>query len=121
MNNTIKNARLREIRKQAGVTQQEIADYLNMSRGSYQYLEAKGIITADILVKLSRFFNVTHEEILGTNTSHSRFYQYENTNFTHIVLSDDEKELLGLYKQLSHEEQLRLLGYVAGRIDKSNQ
>ena len=116
MKNTVKNARLREIRKQKAVTQQEIANYLNMSRGSYQYLESKGILTGDILIKLSRFFELPVEVILGTKNEPTRLQESTNTNVVHTVLSEDEKKILNLYKQLPYEEQLHLQGYLEGRI-----
>ncbi len=117
MHYAVKNTRLREIRKASGATQQEVADYLNMSRGAYQYLETKGILTGDILIKLSRFFNVSIEDLMDTNPT--RLGQPDATKVVHIVLTDDEKELLELYRQLSFEEKLRMQGYVAGRIEKS--
>ena len=61
----IKNWKLKRLRKKYGLTQQDLADFLNISRTAYQYLESKGNLTSDILVRLSHFFGIDISEIVA--------------------------------------------------------
>lgn len=57
---------LLEIRKNAGITQQDVADAIDVSRPTYAQYEsgARGMNT-DILIKLADFWGVSTDEILG--------------------------------------------------------
>lgn len=124
----VKNLKLRKLRESSNITQLEMANYLQMSRGSYQYLETKGVITGDVLFKLCRFFNVSAGDILEAepNTSEEstphfqRLHQSDAKNITHRILSEDEKILLQYYDSLSNEDKMLVQGYIAGLATKSN-
>ena len=110
----IKNFRLRELRRKNHITQQELADYLKMTRGAYQHLETKGQLTDDVLVKLSRFFQIPIEEIVGSpkEDTFPGLMQPAALFFDHRVLSSDEARLLEIYSQLSPDAKTKLLGYL---------
>ena len=122
----VRNCKLKKIRVDAGITQEVIAEYLNMKRTAYQYLETKGKLTDDVLVKLSRFFDrpyddflpddeIAHEPIKG-----GRLNEPDKVVIVdHIVLSDAERELLFTFKDLSDENQNDILRYL--RIIDQNQ
>ncbi len=57
---------LQKIRKEKGIKQTEVAKYLNISRGSYSRYET-GIrkVDPDTLLKLSEFFDVSTDYLLG--------------------------------------------------------
>lgn len=58
--------RIRELRKSKGLTQEEFAPVLNMSRASYSYIESGSReLNIETLIKLSKFFNVSTDYILG--------------------------------------------------------
>ena len=55
-----------ELRKEKGLTQQEVADYLKIDRSNYSKYElAKLEIKIDMLRKLSKLYDVSTDYILG--------------------------------------------------------
>ena len=56
---------LRRKRAEAGLTQQQVADALNLHRSAYVYYETgKTAITVPILIKLAEILHVNIEELL---------------------------------------------------------
>ena len=112
---------LKTLRKENGLTQQQVADYLHLDRSSYAYYESgRTKINIDILMRLAKFFQIslamlvgeelpaqqlesgTPEENLETvlvNQSVSRFTQ----------LSRDEQYLVILYRSGAPAQRLALL------------
>ena len=63
--------RLLELRKKSGLRQQDIADHLSVSKGSYSLWETGKIeISNDNLFRLADFFDVTIDYLLG-KSNHS--------------------------------------------------
>lgn len=62
--------RLEELRLDSDMTQQQIADYLNMKREVYRRYE-KGVYEIPVwaLVKLSELYDVSSDYILGIDTN----------------------------------------------------
>lgn len=57
--------RIRSLREDKDLTQQEIANYLNMSRTGYnQYETGKNDIPTKILIELAKFYNTSVDYIL---------------------------------------------------------
>ena len=63
---------LREIREDRDIKQREIAKYLNVSQNTYSKYETGVIsLTAEILIKLADFYNVSIDYLLDrTNDRH---------------------------------------------------
>ena len=62
------NERLVYLRKSHGLMQNDVANYLNLSRVAYCHYETgRRRPPSDVLVRLSRFYNVSVDEILGTS------------------------------------------------------
>ena len=69
---SIFSEKLAELRQKSGLTQQEVADLININRGSYSNWEnGKREPNLDNVVKLSKIFNTTTDELLG-QTIYSR-------------------------------------------------
>ena len=65
MHKTIRE-NIRELRKQQGLTQQQMADYLHIDRSSYAYYESgRTDIKVKLLVTLAQFFQVSYATIIG--------------------------------------------------------
>jgi len=61
MHNTI-----RELRKEKGLTQQQVADHLHLDRSTYAYYESgRSKLNVDIIVKLAHFYQVRYALFLG--------------------------------------------------------
>lgn len=57
--------KLKEIREDRDIKQKEIAKYLNVSQNTYSQYETGVIsITADVLVKLANYYNVSVDYLL---------------------------------------------------------
>lgn len=86
------------IREMKKLTQQEVAEYLNLTRQSYNYYElGKRSPDMETLVKLADLYNVSIDYLLGRSTLENDIASKNNTLFTKINLADDETK--------SHVEQ----------------
>ncbi len=65
--------RLKELREDNDIKQQTVADYLHIKQNTYsQYESGKRQLSIDVLIKLSKFYNVSTDYILGlTDTKQS--------------------------------------------------
>ncbi|GBK65490.1 helix-turn-helix transcriptional regulator [Paenibacillus sp. FSL R5-0527] len=63
--------RIRDLREDRDLTQQQLADYLNISQATYSRYESGNLdVPSSVLIKLSEFYNVSIDYILGqTNIS----------------------------------------------------
>lgn len=58
--------RIRDLREDQDLKQRDLAQYLNCSQVCYSFYECgKRDIPTDVLIKLSRFYNVSVDYILG--------------------------------------------------------
>lgn len=82
--------RLKEERKRAGFTQEEVADYLGTDRSTYTYYESGKIkIPLDVLDRVAEMFGIPNTFYLYTPPS---FFEFRNDNY--LSLSEEEKERL---------------------------
>ena len=57
---------IRALRKEKGLTQQQVADYLNLARSAYTHYESgRNKLNVDVIVKLAHFYRVRYEVLLG--------------------------------------------------------
>lgn len=58
--------RIRELREDRDLSQKRIAEYLQIHQTTYSSYELGKLgVTADVLIKLSEFYNVSSDYILG--------------------------------------------------------
>lgn len=105
--------RLRDFREACGFSQQQIADKLNIHRATYSYYElGRTEPSSDNLIRLSRIFNVTLNELLGVPAEHTGFgFRQTMPSF----VEDDERldKLVGTTRvgELTTEEKRLILSY----------
>lgn len=106
--------KLLELRKEKGVRQVDIAEYLNCSYQAYQRYE-KGQREPDFatLQKLSEYFGVSVDYILGI--SDTRIVLPSET-----PLTDGEKALLDLFKSVPQEQQALVLEMIKVALSSRN-
>lgn len=64
------NERLKQLRKEKKVTQQDVANYLGITRPAYTaYEKGNRNPDYDLLNKLAKYFNVTTDYLLGSNSN----------------------------------------------------
>jgi len=93
--------RLKLLRKERGLLQKDIADFLNISKSAYGYYE-QGRNEPDIqtIVKLSEFYNVSADYLLGI------------TDVQSSDLSKKESDVLKMYRSLDSDNQNIIYGAV---------
>ena len=65
---------IKEIRIDNDIKQKEVADYLNVSQNTYSQYETGVIsLTADILIKLSDYYNVSIDYLLDRTNDRKRY------------------------------------------------
>jgi len=58
--------RLKDLREDADIKQKEIADYLHIKQNTYsQYENGQRQLPIDVLIALSKYYNVSTDYILG--------------------------------------------------------
>ena len=68
------NERIREIREDNLLTQQKVADLLNIGQRTYaDYESGKTRIPIDNIMKLARFYNVSMDYITGASNSKTEY------------------------------------------------
>lgn len=89
--------RLKELRKERGLTQKEIAKMLSITQMSYSYYE-RGLREPEIalLIKLSEIFNVSVD------------YLIENENERLEKLTEDERRVINKFRKLNETNKAKV-------------
>ena len=107
-------ALLRRLRKENGLTQQQVADYLHLDRSTYAYYESgRTKINIDILVRLAHFFQVSLAMLVGEELPPAAALgdgTGEAFNADAILVN----ESVSRFSQLSREEQYLVILYRSG-------
>ena len=92
--------RLKQLRKDKKIKQSDLAEMLNITTKSYQNYELELRRTPlDILITLADYYNVTLDHLVGREFLGGQ------------QVTEQEYELLELFRQLTESEQKRLIGY----------
>ena len=106
MSENLFGERLRALRKQAHLTQQQVADRLSLHRTTYTKYET-GVVAPDreAMVCLSRLFGVSVDYLVGCDTEPT--IVSEGTGDV-LELSLQEQKLVQMFRQLSYADQQEL-------------
>lgn len=103
--------RLRILRNEQGITQQQLADRAGISRSNINTWESgKSLPLPDGLIALADCFGCTVDYLLGRESEEGM-----------IVLktdqySDDEQEFIKLYRRLSNRQKFAAINFVKGML-----
>lgn len=102
-------ARIRMLRQQQGLTQQAVADQLQIDRTTYTKYEA-GRVSPDQqgLVHLAVLFGVSVDSLLGHRESTVQT-ALNSSDQPITVLSNEEKHMLQMFRQLPSSERVELV------------
>ena len=94
---------LKELRSQKNVTQDDMANLLNIKRQTYSAYE-RGVSFPDLisLIKIAEFFGVTTDYLLG----------YKKDNYTGIPVSEQMHSLIKSYSDLNEDELKKVIEYI---------
>ena len=122
--------RLRAIRKEHGLTQQNIADVLGVDRTTYTVYEGGSITPSPAtLVKLSQIYNVTVGYLIGVEENHPELRKIPEEKQEKKLLSSDpisllkkeEKELMLYFRVLSDAEKHKIIDEMKALAQRSGK
>lgn len=122
--------RLRAIRKEHGLTQQNIADVLGVDRTTYTVYEGGSITPSPAtLVKLSQIYNVTVGYLIGVEENHPELRKIPEEKQREKLLSSDpisllkkeEKELMLYFRVLSDAEKHKIIDEMKDLAQRSGK
>ena len=103
---------LKTLRKENGLTQQQVADYLHLDRSSYAYYESgRTKINIDILIRLAQFFQISLAMLVGEELPPQQLESGSPEENLETVLVNDS---VSRFSQLSRDEQYLVILYRSG-------
>lgn len=99
--------RLRALRKEAHLTQQQVADILRIHRTTYTKYET-GVVAPDQqgLLELAKLFEVSVDYLLGHGAVHSEVAEKKGVE---MDLTLQEQMLVQMFRQMNYTEQQQLV------------
>lgn len=64
--------RIRDLREDSNLTQQQVADAIGITQRKYSYIETGQQLTDDLLIKLANFYNVSIDYLLQQTANPKR-------------------------------------------------
>lgn len=113
--------RIKQLRADRGINQEELAAGINVSRGNVgDWERGRTRPSAEALVSLSKYFNVSVNWLLTGE------YFYDPLNYENPAnsLSSTDFEILAKFHQLSEREQIKVEGIIEGILlsrDRNNK
>ncbi len=126
--------RLLKLRKENDLTQQQVADLLNLERTSVtKYESGQSSPSYNTLLMLSKIYNVSISYLLGEDSDSETFFdvassssEYTNNSTLPLlntqymdVLTDDEQFLVLYFRMLDRDPEI--LDYLRQRYNNSNK
>jgi len=112
--------RIKELREDKGLTQNELGDLLNLTKANIsKYENEKLEPNIETIYKLGEIFNVSTDYILGQTDDPRPIDQVNKANQERITqaLQGEPPELLDFWKELKEREDLFLLFKQARELD----
>lgn len=128
---------LKALRVALGLTQQQIAEALDIERSTYAYYEiGKSAPDIKTIAKLLKIFNITYDDLLHnrkerTIESYSSSYVtlHDSANNSYVPfgidkinnLSKDEQQLIIVYRILDNADRKSLLSEAFNKLQEKNK
>ena len=87
--------RIYELRRSRGISQEKLAEELNVTQSSVSMYENGSNIPSDILISISKYFGVSIEYLL----------RLTDEKYNIPDLSEKERNIISLYRNLSFRER----------------
>jgi len=106
---------LKTLRKENGLTQQQVADYLHLDRSSYAYYESgRTKINIDILIRLAQFFQISLAMLVGEELPMQLRDGSSGESLETVLVNDS----VSRFSQLTRDEQYLVILYRSGTPDQ---
>lgn len=104
--------RLRILRNEQGITQQQLADQAGISRSNINTWESgKSLPLPDGLIALADCFGCSIDYLLGRESEEGTIAIKSDTQY-----SDEEQEFIKYYRKLSARQKFAALNFVKGML-----
>ena len=118
MSETVLQSNLKRFRKYNGYTQQQISNYLGVTRQAYSHYEAgERVPNYVILAKLAEFYNISVDNLILPEEEYEEMKRAER-NSPYRYLPERERKLIEMMKELSENEQEDLFLYLKHKVAK---
>lgn len=105
--------RLKELRNEMNVTQQQISEYLGVSRPTYtRYENGEREPSLEMIKKLARFFQVSIDCLFGYNNENAPKTDSLNQTGVGIQLEGMDVDIYECAHMLSDEDKLNVMRYI---------
>lgn len=109
MSHILFGERLRALRRQAGLTQQAVAERLSVHRTAYTKYETSGVMPDPVgLVLLADLFGVSVDYLIGRDETAAEPTVSADGRVA-MSLTLEEQQLVQIYRQLTYTEQQALI------------
>lgn len=123
-NRTLFSKRLEMLRKVNRMTQQEVADYLGITRSAYTYYEtSKTKPNFDTIICLAKLFGVSIDYLGGMNNMSDMRIRVadeasEKISFDQTLsgLSREERQIVCRFRLLSADEKEELMAFLDAKV-----
>lgn len=113
------NDRLKALMTERGVTWKQISEELKIGKNQPKYWEEKDTLPdGKTLIKLSQFFGVTVDYLLGVEDQNVALMQRAFDILDESDTSEQEKALLAMFRSTSEEGRLRIIQSVMNICDE---
>ena len=113
MSNEI-NQRIRSIRKELGIKQKEVAEYLGIKESTYSQMERTGNITCETAVKIARIFETDlNYLILGLEpTAIIPPQEKEIFEEDKLILTPNEESIITILRHFSKQDREECIKFI---------
>ena len=108
---------LRKLRKELGVNQDALAQYLNISRPAYsQYETGNRNPDWNTISRLADYFQVSADYLLGRTEIKDAVISNDGQ-----FLTKEQLDLLDLYRQFTEQQRARFIGYGERVLEETSE
>lgn len=101
--------RIREIRTERNLNQSEFAELLGISQRNVSKYELEQLdLNTDVLISICEKFNLKSDYVLGLEDDFG--------NSTLPALSNEEQEVLALYRKMNRTQKSHFIGFAEGML-----
>lgn len=109
-------AKIPFFRKKLGLTQDEVADKMGISRSTYAYYESKASkISADFLNRLAVVLEIEPEDFLPNKSPTTIILNSPHSEYKTSNVNVDENMILMIYRKLSDDDKSKYLNQLIAR------
>ena len=102
--------RIKELREEKNLTQQQLSEKLRTTpKNIYRWENELTEMSSSVIIKIANFFEVSTDFLLGRSDDIGMIE-------IHSELSAEQKELLGLYNNMSSQDKNHLLGIAKAMV-----